>query len=195
MLDFQRIILHPLEYEKSLEKHKVTAKKTLKKRTLTRPPLKKKRKLKIRHLTYPSAPGRAAREGISIFQLFALFPDKDSARRWFEEAFGGDEHKCPYCKQSNTYATKTGKPLPYRCTDCRKYFSVKTGTVMQDSNLPLRRWVFALYFMCTNLKGISSRKMHRELGITQSNAWHMTQRIREAWNEKGERFDGPGRGR
>ena len=45
--------------------------------------------------------------------------------------------------------------------------------------------------MTTNLKGISSMKMHRELGITQSNAWHMTQRIREAWNEKGELFDGP----
>ena len=89
------------------------------------------------------------------------------------------------------YETKTGKPLPYRCRDCRKYFSVKTNTVMQDSNLPLRRWAIGLYLMTTNLKGISSMKMHRELGITQSNAWHMTQRIREAWDEMGDRFDGP----
>ena len=177
--------------KKELKKRKVTAKKPLKKRTVTSPPTKKKRKLKIRHLTHPSAPGRADRQGISIFQLFEMFPDEESARKWFEDTFWGDERKCPYCKQSKTYETKTGRPLPYRCTDCKKYFSVKTNTVMQDSNIPLQKWVMALYLMTTNLKGISSMKMHRELGITQSNAWHMTQRIREAWDEKGELFDGP----
>ena len=177
--------------KKELKKRKVTARKPLKKRTVTSPPAKKKRKLKIRHLTHPSAPGRADRKGISIFQLFDMFPDDDSARKWFEGIFWGDERRCPRCKQRNTYTVKNEKPMPYRCSDCKKYFSVKTGTVMQDSNIPLRKWVMALYLMTTNLKGISSMKMHRELGITQSNAWHMTQRIRKVWDDFDESFDGP----
>lgn len=180
--------------KKVLKKHKVTVKKPLKKRTVTSPQAKKKRKLKIRHVTYPKAPGRADREGISLIQLFELFPDEDSARRWFEDILWEDgERKCPRprCRGSNTYETKTGKPQPYRCTDCRKYFSVKTNTVMQDSNIPLREWAMSLYIMCTNLKGVASMKLHRDLGITQSNAWHMVHRIREAWDEMGDRFDGP----
>lgn len=177
--------------KKELKKRKVTAKKPLKKRTVTSPPAKKRRKLKIRHLTHPHAPGRADRKGISIFELFEMFPDEESARKWFEEVFWGDERLCPRCKQNNTYAVKNEKPMPYRCSDCKKYFSVKTGTVMQDSNIPLRKWVVALYLMTTNLKGISSMKMHRDLGITQSNAWYMTQRIRKVWDDFDEVFDGP----
>ena len=83
--------------------------------------------------------------------------------------------------------------MPYRCSDCRRYFSVKTDTVMQSSKIPLQKWVFALYFMCTNLKGVSSMHMHRELGMAQSNTWHMIHRIRTAWKKftKEGPFDGP----
>ena len=52
---------------------------------------------------------------------------------------------------------------------------------MQSSRLPLRKWVVALYIMSTNLKGTSSMKLHRDLGIRQASAWYMAQRIREGW--------------
>ena len=55
---------------------------------------------------------------------------------------------------------------PYRCTDCRGYFSVKTNTIMHKSQLPLRKWVFAIYLEMTSLKGVSSLKLHRDIGIS-----------------------------
>ncbi len=180
--------------KKELKKRTIT-KPALKKRIVTSPPAKK-RKLKIRHVTHPAGPGRADRKGISIFQLGKLFPDEESAREWFEGIRWADGRFCPYCFSENTKRVPNEKPMPYRCSDCRKYFSVKTGTVMQSSKIPLQKWVYALYFMCTNLKGVSSMHMHRELDMAQSNAWHMIHRIRKAWKKFTEEegtgpFDGP----
>ena len=89
--------------------------------------------------------------------------------------------------------------MPYRCTDCRAYFSVKTGTLMEKSPLPLRKWAMALYLHITSLKGVSSMKLHRDIGVTQKTAWFMLQRIRRAWDSRGSDdddwpfgdFDGP----
>ena len=57
--------------------------------------------------------------------------------------------------------------MPYRCRDCRKYFSIKKETVMAGSPLPLLKWVYAIYLDTTSLKGVASMKLSRELGITQ----------------------------
>ncbi len=137
-------------------------------------------------------PGKAFRTGLSLIQLFDKFPDEDSARNWFENVrWPNSERECPRCFNSNTTATKNAKPMPYWCGKCRKYFSVKTGSIMEASNLPLRKWVLALYIMATNLKGVSSMKLHRDLGITQKSAWHMAHRIRKVWETDGSLFEGP----
>lgn len=81
--------------------------------------------------------------------------------------------------------------MPYHCTACRKYFSVKTGTVMQSSNLPLRKWVIGFCLMSTNLKGVSSMKLHRDLGVTHKTAWMMAQKIQQAWNKGQATLAGP----
>ena len=180
--------------KKVLKKRKVTSRKPLKKRIVTSPPTEKRRKLKVRHVTHPAGPGRTDREGLSIFQLNTLFPNEESAREWFEGLRWADGRFCPYCFSENTKRVPNEKPMPYRCSDCRKYFSVKTDTPMQSSKIPLQKWVYALYFMTTNLKGVSSIRMHRELDMAQSNAWHMIHRIRIAWKkftEESEPFDGP----
>ena len=78
------------------------------------------------------------------------------------------------------------KTMPYRCRDCRKWFSVKTGTVMQSSKLGLQVWAVATYLLTTGLKGQASMKLHRDLGITQKSAWHLAHRIRETWAKKNE---------
>ena len=128
------------------------------------------------------APGRADREGLSTIELFDMFPDEASARDWFEQVRWPDGIRpCPRCGHTETSVVKSGKPMPYRCPKCRKYFSVKVGTVMEASNIPLRKWVIALYLLSTSLKGVSSMKLHRDLNITQRTAWHLTQRIREGW--------------
>ena len=124
-------------------------------------------------------------------ELCDMFPDDEAARQWFEDIRWGDGRYCPRCGAEETRPTKTGKPMPYWCKTCRKYFSVLTDTVMESSRIPLRKWVVGLYLMSTNLKGVSSMKMHREIGIAQSNAWHMVHRIREAWKEFTELLEGP----
>ena len=138
-----------------------------------------------------NAPGRAHRKGISLLRLRDLFPDEESARLWFEAiVWPTGERSCPDCGGTNTHECSHAK-MPYRCRDCRKYFSVKTGTVMAGSPLPLLKWVYAIYLDSTNLKGVSSMKLHRDIEITQKTAWFMQQRIREAFESLPVAFSGP----
>lgn len=127
------------------------------------------------------APGKSGCQGVSLFELQRMFPHEEAARKWFEGIVWPDGNRaCPRCESNNTHECSHAK-MPYRCRDCRKYFSVKTGTVMQGSPLSLLKWVYAIYRDSTSLKGVSSMKLHRELGVTQKSAWYMQQRIREAY--------------
>ena len=137
------------------------------------------------------APGKAHREGISLFELNEMFPDEDSARTWFESHVWPTGRCCPRCGSTRTHEAKHAKS-PYRCTDCRAYFSAKTGTALEGSKVPLRKWVFAFYLETTSLKGVSSMKLHRDLKVTQKTAWFMLHRIREVWaRDKAAGFAGP----
>lgn len=71
--------------------------------------------------------------------------------------------------------------MAYRCKDCRKHFSVRTGTVLAESRLPLLKWLLAIYMLTSARKGIPSTQMARELGVTQKTTWFLAQRIRETW--------------
>ena len=135
-----------------------------------------------------SGPGRSERIGISVEQLLDMFPDEDAAARWFEKQRWGEGRYCPHCGGLDTYRTKSAKPQPFRCRDCKSYFSIRTGMAMECSNLSLRKWAFGVYLMSTSLKGVSSMKLHRDLGITQKTAWFMAHRIREGWQAAGEGF-------
>ena len=69
--------------------------------------------------------------------------------------------------------------LPYYCPSCKRAFSVRIGTALERSKVPLRKWLFAIYLEMTSLKGVSSMKLHRDLKVTQKTAWFMLHRIRE----------------
>ena len=127
------------------------------------------------------APGKSHRKGITMMQLADMFPTEQAATDWFEAVVWGDQRVCGHCQSDDTYAVKSGKPMPYRCRTCKRYFSVKTGTVMAGSPLPVRQWVYAIYLDVTSLKGVSSMKLHRDVGVCQKTAWFMQQRIREAF--------------
>ncbi len=136
-------------------------------------------------------PGKSYRKGLSLIEAFDRFPDDAAAEQWFAKARWGDEPACTHCGSVNVQTGAKHKTMPLRCRDCRKRFSVRMGTAMQDSNIPLRKWAIAAYLMTTNLKGVSSMKLHRDLGIAQSSAWHMLHRLREAWAHEGATFAGP----
>ena len=133
-------------------------------------------------MPHPKALGKSYRKGITLMELAEMFPDEESALKWFEDRFWSHGRTCGHCGSANTRAASHAK-MPYWCTDCRSYFSIKTGTLLAYTQLPLRKWVYAIHLHVTNLKGISSLKLHREIGVSQPAAWYMLQRIRKAFDD------------
>ncbi len=125
-------------------------------------------------------------ETVSLYQFFQRFPGEEAARDYFEQNRWAGEVSCPHCGSLSVAPVKDAKPMPYRCRDCRQHFSVRTGTVLAESRLPLHKWLMAIYMMTTARKGIPSTQMARELGVTQKSAWFLAQRIRETWLGSGD---------
>ena len=138
-------------------------------------------------------PGKSYREGLSLDRLFQMFPTDEAAEAWFTAERWPDGPYCPHCGSRNIQCGIAHPTMTHRCRDCpkRRMFSLKTGTVMQGSPLGYRTWLAAIYLVATTLKGVSSMKLHRDLGIGQKSAWYLAHRIREAWKEVGDRFAGP----
>ena len=139
------------------------------------------------------APGKAFRKGISLIELFDMFPDDATAEAWFVESRWPHGPVCPHCGSINVLSGAKHATMPYRCREkwCRKRFSAKTGTVMEASNIGYRKWAIAIYLALTSLKSISSMKLHRDLKISQKSAWHMAHRLRRAFAERSGSFAGP----
>lgn len=137
------------------------------------------------------APGRHYRQGLTLIELFDMFPDDATAEAWFAESRWPDGPRCPRCDGQNVARQGNHPTMPYHCRDCRSFFSVKVGTVMEGSKIGYRKWAIAVYILTTDIKGASSMKLHRALGITQKAAWHLGHRIRKSWAKQGALFAGP----
>ena len=137
-------------------------------------------------------PGKAHREGISLIELTEMFPDEAAATAWFESLVWPAGRHCPHCGNTETTEAPATKKQPYWCGACRKGFSVRIGTALERSRVPLRKWAIAIYLEMVSLKGVSSMRLHRDLKVTQKTAWFMLYRIRQAWStEAGTLFSGP----
>ena len=123
------------------------------------------------------------REGISLMQLMRLFPDDARANEWLEKQRWGDKPICAHCGSLKVKVNTTSRKEPYRCGDCRLFFSVRTNSIMHKSKVSSLEWVFAIYFVSTSLKGVSSMKLHRDLGRTQKTAWLLAQKIRAGFGD------------
>ena len=130
--------------------------------------------------TKKQGPGKAYRKGVTLMDVVRQFDTEEKAEAWFIEQRWPDGVRCPFCDSEAVSPRPNRKPQPFRCRSCRKDFSVKTGTVFHSSKIPLSKWAIGFYLYMTSLKGVSSMKLHRDLGITQKSAWHMAHRIREA---------------
>src|ERR1700690_518498 len=90
---------------------------------------------------------------------------------------------CPRCSGTNHSFVKTR--LLWFCKGCKKQFTVKVGTIFEDSPITLDKWMTAVWMVVSCKNGVSSYEIHRALGITQKSAWFMLHRIREAMAKRG----------
>ena len=139
------------------------------------------------------APGKHFRKGLSLVEVFKMFPDNATAEEWFVAQRWPNGICCPHCGSLNVQTGAKHKTMPYRCREkeCAKRFSPRTKTVLESSNLGFQKWVVGIYLLSTNLKGVSSMKLRRDLSIGQKAAWHMAHRLREGLASKSQLFTGP----
>jgi transposase-like protein len=116
---------------------------------------------------------------ISFLKMMEMFPDAESARKYIEGRRWPNGVICPYCNESKPITIRKRAGF-YRCNDCHEDFTVRTRTIFGRSHIPLHKWLLAMYLLVTARKGISSMQLSKELGIGQTGAWFMLQRIREA---------------
>ena len=108
------------------------------------------------------------------------------ARELIEATVWLDGPVCPLCSETEKITKMGGKAAEkglYKCKACRRNFSVRKGTIFEDSPIPLRDWLYAITRMCCSKKGVSAHQIHRELGITYKSAWHLCHRIRWAFRD------------
>ena len=111
------------------------------------------------------------------------FHDEKAAYKFVEKRVWADGRVCPHCgvvDKSGPLKGKSTRIGVYKCYACRKPFTVKVGTIFQDSKVKLNLWLQAIYLIASSKKGISANQLHRTLGVTLKTAWFMGHRIREA---------------
>lgn len=126
---------------------------------------------------------------INLASLSQLFVNEDAARAFLESKLWPNGPVCPHCACAEIYALTPKAESPkgkhvrkgvYKCKACRKQFTVRIGTIFEESKVPLCKWLMAIHLMTSSKKGVSSHQIARELGITQKSAWFVNHRIREA---------------
>lgn len=118
----------------------------------------------------------------SLPQLLDYFKEEQTCRDYYADIRWNGDVACPHCGCTKVYTTKRG----FRCSDkeCRKDFTVTTGTIFHNSNISLRIWFASIFLATTHKKGISSVQLACDLGITQKTAWFVLHRIREMLKDK-----------
>ena len=126
---------------------------------------------------------------ISAYEFFKRFPDEQSAIEYIEGIRWDGKVVCPHCEGERT--TRQKDYQYHQCKDCRKKFTVRTGTVFERSHIPLDKWLYAMYILQTARKGVSSLQLSKELGVTQKATWFMLHRLREACDIEVGTLSGP----
>lgn len=118
-------------------------------------------------------------EFTSIIDLLKAFPDEQACINHLEALRWNGAVTSPFDETSTVYKLKGNR---YKCRNSNKYFNVRTGTIFEDTKLPLQKWFMALYIFSSHKKGISSHQLARDLDITQKSAWFVLHRLRYAFD-------------
>lgn len=114
----------------------------------------------------------------SMFEMMREIPDEQAATEHFTAIRWKNGAFCPHCQSARVYHFKDGRS--HKCGGCRKRFSIRVGTIFEDSKLPLRTWLLAIWLITSHKKGIASTQLAKDLGITQKSAWFVLHRLRHA---------------
>jgi transposase-like protein len=126
-----------------------------------------------------------ANEELSIAGIAERFPNSLAAAEYLESVRWPDGPVCPHCGESERkpYALKSKTRRLWKCAACRKQYTVTVGTIFESSHIPLHKWLWAFYLLCSSKKGMSAHQLHRMLGVTYKSAWFMCHRIRYAMEQ------------
>ena len=115
----------------------------------------------------------------TLFQLMTAFPDEQAAVDHFTAIRWAGGKYCPRCGSTEKiYSFKDGRT--HKCGDCRRNFTIRIGTIFEDSKIELRKWMMAIWLITSHKKGVASTTLARDLGVTQKTAWFMLMRLRHA---------------
>ena len=117
---------------------------------------------------------------VNLKQLLAHFNTEERCIAWLEQARWHGTPKCPHCQGTEHITPYPSKRFTYWHKNCRKEFTVKTGSVMHSSKTPTVNWIITMYTVLTARKGVSAMQLSKELGVQYKTAWYLLQRVREA---------------
>lgn len=127
----------------------------------------------------PPNPGATPAAPMTVAALVDQFPDEAAAQRWLEGVRWPEGRVCGHCGSPQTNVVGPARPMPYWCATCRRYFSIKTGTALQRSRLPLRAWVLAIFVMTMHrTEEASLPVICQTLAVSRQTARSMIRRIR-----------------
>lgn len=118
---------------------------------------------------------------MNLAELSKIVADEAKAFEMVEKMRWPHGPVCPHCGGTERiYDLRKTRIGLRKCGHCRKQFTVRVGSIFEDSPIPLGKWILAIHLMCSSKKGISSNQLKRELGISYQSAWFLTHRIRHA---------------
>lgn len=118
----------------------------------------------------------------SLYEMMAVFGDEQSCVDHLRDIRWKDGAYCPHCGSTKVYNFSDRRS--HKCGDCRKRFSIRVGTIFEDSKLPLRKWFVAIFLITSHKKGIASTQLAKDIGVTQKTAWFVLHRLRHAARAK-----------
>jgi transposase-like protein len=126
----------------------------------------------------------------SFYELIEFFNTEEKCVDYLAKVRWNGQPQCQYCGHEECYVLNVkGRGKRWKCKECKKQFSVRVGTIFEESKLSLRKWFIAIYLVTAHKKGISSHQLARDLKITQKAAWFVLHRIRVGYTPKHEKFD------
>jgi transposase-like protein len=118
----------------------------------------------------------------SLYEFFSAVPDEQAAINYLKSIRWTNGEFCPCCGHDKVYAFAKGKMAgrQWKCAQCGEKFSMRTGTIFEDSKIPLRKWLATVWIITSHKKGIASTQLAKDIDVTQKTAWFMLHRLRHA---------------